>query len=138
MEYELIWGGDPEDARVNTSGVATIEGLNAWVQEGLSDSRYRPGMRILVDHSQLDWGNMSLEDIYRRIELFARDAAYFGKACAAIVMRAPADYGIAKMEQAYIELRPELDIKIEVFFSIDDAREWMRTLPPADADPDDS
>ncbi|MGD0274272.1 MAG: hypothetical protein ABSB96_11150 [Gaiellaceae bacterium] len=133
MEYEITWGGDPEDASVTTWGTATIEGLDAWVKEGLSDSRYRSGMCVLVDHSRLDWSGLTPKDVHERIEFFAKEAARLGRARAAVVMRAPADFGIARMEQAYVELEPELEIEIGVFFSIEDAREWLRERIAADA-----
>ena len=132
MEYEITWGGDPEDASITTWGTATIEGLGAWVQEGLSDPRYRPGMRILIDHSRLDWSGLTPADIHRRIELFAKEAGRSGHVSAAVVMRAPVDFGIARMEQALIEFQPEVQIDFAVFFSIDEAREWLRALPKPD------
>jgi len=137
VEHEIIWGGDPEDASVTTWGSATIESLDAWVQEGLSDPRYRPGMRVLIDHSQLDWSELTPADIQQRIELFAKDAGRTGHISAAVVMRAPVDYGIARMEQAFIELHPEVQIDLGVFFSVEEARKWLRTLAkpnlPADS-----
>ena len=132
MEHEITWGGDPEDARVTTWGTAKIEGLDAWVEEGLSDPRYRPGMRILIDHSRLDWSGLTPTDIQQRIELFAKQATRLGQISAALVMRAPVDFGIARMEQAYIELHPEIQIELGVFLSIEAAREWLRTLPKPD------
>jgi len=36
MEYEITWGGDPEDACVTTRGEASLEGFGAWMQK---DSR---------------------------------------------------------------------------------------------------
>jgi hypothetical protein len=133
MGYEITWGGDPEDACVTTWGTASIEGLDAWIQEGLSDSRYRAGMRVIIDHRQLDWGGLSLEDVHERVKLFLRDAVVLDSARAAVVMRAPVDFGIARMEQAYIDMESELKIKIKIFFSIEDAREWLRELIEADA-----
>ena len=133
MEYEITWDGDPEDARVTTWGTATLEGLDAWVQEGLSDPRYRPGMHVLIDHRQLDWSNLSPANVHERIELFARDAGRLDSARAAVVMRAPVDFGIARMEQAYIDLHPTLKIEIGVFLSIEDARDWLRERIAADA-----
>ena len=126
MGYEITCGGDPEDATITTWGTATIEGLNAWVQEGLADSRYRPGMHVLIDHRQLDWSGLSPEDVHKRVELFARDAAVLDSARAAVVMGTPVEFGIARMEQAYVELEAELKIKIRIFFSIEDARGWLR------------
>jgi hypothetical protein len=132
MGYEITWGGDPEDARVTTWGMASIEGLGAWIQEGLSDSRYRAGMRVLIDHRELDWGDLSVEDVRERVKLFLGDTVGLDSARAAVVMRAPVDFGIARMEEAYIDMESELKIKIEVFFSIEDAREWLREQIAAD------
>ena len=138
MGYEITWGGDPEDATVTTWGTATIEGLDAWVQEGLSDPRYRPGMHVLIDNRQLDWSGLSLEDVHKRVELFVRDAVGLDSARAAVVMGAPVEFGIARMEQAYVEIEPELAIKIRIFLSIEDAREWLREQIAAEADSPDS
>jgi len=138
MEYEIVWGGDPEDASVTTWGTATLEGLSTWVQEGLSDPRYRPGMRIPVDYSRLDWSGISQEDVHKRVEHFAKTVIPAGRACAAVVMREPVDFGIARMVQAYVELHRELEIEIAVFLSIEDAREWLREQIAADTGSADS
>ena len=127
--HEITWEGDPEDGCVTTWGTASIEGLDAWVQEGLSDSRYRPGMHVIIDNRRLNWGGLSPMDVHKRVELFARDAARLDSARAAVVMGTPVDYGVARMEQAYVDLEPELKIEIRIFFSIDEAREWLRSLP---------
>ena len=136
--YEITWGGDPEDVCVTTWGTASIEGLDAWVQEGLSDSRYRPGMHILIDHRQLDWGGLSPADMHERVELFARHAVRLDSARAAVVMRASVDFGMARMEQTYIDLEPELGIAIRIFLSLEDAREWLREQIAEDAGSADS
>lgn len=133
MEYEITWGGDPEDASVTTWGTATAEGLDAWVQEALSDSRFHAKMRFLADYRQLDWSGLSPNDVHNRVELFAKDAAHLDSARLAVVMGTLVDFGIARMEQAYIELDPDLEIKTRVFFAIEDAREWLGEQPAADA-----
>jgi hypothetical protein len=136
--YEISWGGDPEDVRVTTWGTASIEGLDAWVQEGISDSRYRPGMHILIDHRQLDWSDLAAADMHERVALFAKDAVRLDSARAAVVMRSSVDFGMARMEQAYIDLEPELGIAISIFLSLEDAREWLREQIAEDAGSADS
>src|SRR5664280_1722674 len=133
MGHEITWGGDPEDGCVTTWGTASIEGLNAWVQEGLSDPRYRPGMHILIDHRQLDWSRLAAADMHERVALFARDAVRLDSARAAVVMRSSVDFGMARMEQAYIDREPELGIAIRIFLSIEDARERLREQIAEDA-----
>ena|SRR5450759_1828182 len=133
MEHEISWGGDPEDASVTTRGEASLEGFYAWVQEGLSDPRYREGMSIIVDHRELDWSGISLQDVQARIELFKKDSHLLGRIRAAMVMRAAVDFGLARMYQAYVELQPDLQIEIGVFTSIEAARAWIRERKAADA-----
>ena len=135
MEYEITWGGDPEDARVTTRGEASLEGFDAWVQEGLSDPRYREGMSIIIDHRALDWSGISLGDVHERLELFRRETDRVGRIRAAMVMRAVVDFGLARMYQAYIETQPNLLIEVGVFLSIEDARKWLRERKAADANP---
>lgn len=138
MGYEITWGGDPEDATVTTWGTATIEGLDAWVQDGLSDSRYRSGMHVIIDNRRLDWSGLSPDDVHKRVEHFARDAARLDSARAAVVMGAPVEFGIARMEQAFVELESELKIKIRIFLSIEVARKWLREQIAEDTDSPDS
>jgi hypothetical protein len=133
MEYEIIWGGDPEDACVTTRGEASFEGFYAWVQEGLSDPRYHEGISFIVDYRELDWSGVSLKDVKERIKLFRRNTNRVGRIRAAMVMRAAVDFGLARMYQAYVELQPDLQIEIGVFVSIEDAREWIRERKTADA-----
>ena len=133
MEYEITWGGDPEDGRVTTRGEASFEGFNAWVQEGLSDPRYHEGISFIVDHRELDWSGISLKNVKQQIEIFRRNTNRVGRIRAAMVMRAAVDFGLARMYQAYVESQPNLQIEIGVFVSIEDAREWIRERKAADA-----
>lgn len=133
MEYEITWGGDPEDAYVTTRGEASLEGFDAWVQEGLSDARYHEGMSIILDHRELDWSGVSLDGIQERIKLFKRESSRSGRIRVAMVMRAAVDFGLARMYQAYVELQPDLQLELGVFVSIEDARAWLRERKSADA-----
>ena len=134
VEYEITWDGDPEDASVTTRGTATVDGLDTWVQEALSDPRYRRGLRVLVDYRQLDWSDLSSADVHDRIELYVKDSVRLDHARVAVVMGAPVDFGMARMEQAYAAIDPELEIEIGVFWSIEKARQWLSEEPAPDSD----
>ena len=133
MEYEITWGGDPEDARITSRGKVSLEGFIAWMQEGLSDPRYHDGMSIIVDHRELDFSAILLQDVQERLELFRRETNRVGRIRAAMVMRSAVDFGLARMYEAYVEMQPDLQIEIGVFTSIEDAREWIRGRKAADA-----
>jgi hypothetical protein len=129
MEYEIVWGGDPEDILVETSGIATTEGILGWTSEVLDDPRYRPGMRILVDHRNVDWREMRPEDIERRIELIAPSGERFGLVYIAFVTERRVDFGLLRMQQQYAEAQPELKAEMRVFQSLEEARNWLATVP---------
>src|SRR5207244_5324682 len=91
LEFELTWGGDPEDLLVTTAGVATPEGILAYRRAINEDERLRPGLLILVDHRALDWSQMTTPQIRTQSELFPRDAERLGAATIAVVMGSPVD-----------------------------------------------
>ncbi|HEY5159436.1 MAG TPA: hypothetical protein VII83_00035 [Gaiellaceae bacterium] len=133
MEYEIIWGGDPEDVCIRTRGVATVEGFSAWLLEGISDPRKRPGLRVLIDHRQLDTSRMSIEDVERRVEIAAREEPHFDDVHVAVVVEREVDFGIQRMLGSLFEARPELRSILRVFRSIDEARLWLATFPAPDS-----
>lgn len=137
MEHEITWGSDPEDAYVSASGAATVEAMNDCQQALISDPRFRPGMRVLIDHRLVDWSRMTPEDVRKVVDMLVRSTARFGATYCAMVMGKQVDFGIARMQQHYAEANSELQIEFRVFSTIEDARSWFTTLP-APAPPADS
>ena len=137
MEHEINWGGNPEDAYVSASGVASVEAMNDCQKELTSDPRFWPGMRVLIDHRRVDWSRMTPEDVLKVVDMLVRSAARFGATYCAMVMGKPVDFGIARMQQLYAEADPQLQIEFRVFSAIENARSWLATLP-APAPPVDS
>jgi hypothetical protein len=66
MEYESTWGGDPEDVCMTTRGVARVRELDLMWREAVADLRRVDGMRVLVDHTRLDWSQVNTDDIRER------------------------------------------------------------------------
>ncbi|MGZ4407704.1 MAG: STAS/SEC14 domain-containing protein [Gaiellaceae bacterium] len=123
MEYEIEWAGDAESLTVTTSGRVTVEALDEWVQTVLADSRYRSGVRILIDHRRSDWAHMTPKDAQRRVDLLARDAERIGSPRIAFVVSRKVDFGVARMMELYIGVRWQAVWR--VFDDIDDARAWL-------------
>ena len=123
MEWEIQWGGDPEDVLVTISGDATVEGLNAWTQEALADSRFRPGLRVLIDHRSASLGGLTSDDMRRRADILAADAERIGLQRVATVVTKPVDFGMHRMLDLLSEERRSFTWR--VFYSIEDAREWL-------------
>jgi hypothetical protein len=123
VEYQIIWGGDPEDLMVVTSGDASVEELDAMVQEAMADARFRHGMKILLDHTALRLWAMSNEDVGRRADLVKRDSQLLGAQRVAFVTGSPVDFGIGRMLQG---LTAGTGLDAAVFDSVAAARQWLR------------
>jgi len=123
VQYELVWGGDPEDLMVVTSGDASVEELDAMTQTALADPRFRHGMKILLDHTALRLWAMSNDDVKRRADIVRRDTERLGRQRIAFVAGSPVDYGIGRMLQG---LTAATGIEGRVFDSVAAARAWLR------------
>ncbi len=126
MEFELSWGGDPEDLLVRMSGVAQAEDLEA-LREAVEDPRWRPGLRVLLDERQLDWSEMSSADIERRAAFLAENRDLIGHNYTAVVTSKSSDFGMLRMEQALIERR--VPYELGIFRTLEEARAWLRSVP---------
>lgn len=125
MDFELKWGGDPEDLVVTASGIATAEDL-APLHAAIADERWRPPMRVLLDYRLVDMGQMSPDEVERRVDLLVQNADRIGRCHTAVVVTTSADFGMVRMQQALSERR--VPYKLEVFRTIDDARNWLREI----------
>ena len=135
VEYDIIWGGEVADVAVRTVGQAAAEGLNAFGQEMLSDSRWGPGMRVLIDHRELDWNAMTTGDLRMRADLFVRDRERLGKPYVALVNGRQMDYGLQRMMEAFTD---DVDATTErdLFYPVEEARAWLGQFPPPPTQPD--
>jgi hypothetical protein len=125
----MVWGGDPEDLLVTTSGDAAVDDDHAWVIEALADPRYRENLRVLIDHRETRWWAISNEDVRRRASLIIANDSYVGAHRVAFVAGSPVDYGIGRMLHGEIDGRVQL--QSEIFEDIDVGRAWLRIDPTA-------
>jgi hypothetical protein len=63
VEFGFEYGGDPQDVTISASGVADLAGLRRLSADFKSDPRYRAGLVILADYSDLDMSGLSDLDI---------------------------------------------------------------------------
>ena len=59
MEHSIEFGGNPVDVIVTTSGDASPAGFRRMIEDLVTDPRYRPPMRVLVDHTALDTASLT-------------------------------------------------------------------------------
>jgi len=133
VHYALTWGGDPEDLRITTSGVASVEDLDAMMREAVADPRWHDGMKILTDHSQTDWAVLGAGDLRRRGAQLGDMADAIGHQQLAFVLGKVLDREIAKTLARFVG--SNVGIVAKTFTSLDEARAWLRREPDlADVD----
>jgi hypothetical protein len=124
VDYELVWGGDPEDVLITTSGDASVDEIHAVIQEGLADPRFHKDMKVLMDHRRTRWWALSNDEIRRRAALIRADAQRIGRHQVAFVVGSPVDFGIGRMLQGLVE--GDVLFESQVFESLAAARDWLR------------
>jgi hypothetical protein len=124
MEFRIDFGGEPQDVTVTTAGRADLEGFERFNEALVSDPRYRPGMTILVDHSQLDASTLSPPEVEAVGDIVARVADRLGPSLVAIVSGDRVTFGQAGISVAYA---PPERIRVRVFYTLDEAVEWLRS-----------
>jgi hypothetical protein len=112
---------DPPTVVITTFGVASIAGLDAIVGDLLADPRYRPGLTLLFDHSQLDWSGLDPEDLVRRLHIALKEADLIGPSRIAVVT---ADKRIRKVRA----LRAD-EPSWQAFREVDEAWRWLELAP---------
>ena len=127
MDYTFTWGEGPEDVRVETSGAIDVDALDAMVEEALADPRFRPDMRVLVDHTRAIWAGVDGAEVRRRVELVRAQADRIGRQRVAFVVAGRIDLGVARMLAAYAADSVAFDFR--VFPTVPAAREWLSARP---------
>ncbi len=138
MEPGLTWTTEfpetgPVDLVVQTRGVASLDGLDAWTRAVVADERRRPGMRVLIDHRALDWSRFGRADVFRRVDAVLAVLDESEVAAVAVVLGSPLAYGLQRMMQAYtLEAAERAGIRFGAFFAVDDAVAWLERSPVAE------
>ncbi len=113
---------------VATFGTAHVEGFRAFGEAVATDSRYRPGLKILIDHSRLNVSKLDASHISvlgRRM-----NQTHPLKDCSHCAFFTPKDmqFGLGRMFEAYRK-PPQNDVATGVFNIRKDAEAWLRSRP---------
>jgi hypothetical protein len=129
MEYEIEWV-DPSLVICRTSGLASIEGYEAMMRALVSDPKFRPGIGLIVDHTNVDLSALTAADIEQVADLRTRFAGNVAPRAAGVVgPGSPMRYGLGRMFEAFVELQPGADITL--FETVEEAIAWLRGPDPA-------
>jgi hypothetical protein len=123
VEWTIEFRGDPQDVTITTSGPATLESFLEMNAALLSDPRFRAGMLILVDHSDLDVTPLLQDEVASIGYNIARRGEHFAGTVAAIVCGTREAFGLLRIAQAHAAPSP---LRSEVFYDRDEALRWLR------------
>jgi anti-anti-sigma regulatory factor len=88
------------DLVVRASGVFDLNEFLEGRERVLNDPRFRSGMNVLVDHSQLDLSSATIDDVRAAASSAARRYATSGPGRIAIVAPTSVAFGLGRMWQS--------------------------------------
>jgi hypothetical protein len=123
MNWELVFGGDPQDVTVVTDGVADLDGFICFNSDLVNHPQWRPGMAVLVDHSQLDTSALTAREVDALAEHVSGLGDALGPAICSIVAPDAYTAGVTVVSIKHVDESP---VAIRAFASRDEAIEWLR------------
>jgi hypothetical protein len=124
MVYEIEFNDSgPFHVVVTTSGKPSTREMIAGRHRVYADPRFRPGMNLLIDHSQLEGSGISNDAVRALAESANRDATAAGLGSLAIVAPNSLTFGLGRMWEALAG--EEFEGKVVVVRSRAEALEWI-------------
>jgi hypothetical protein len=128
MEYSLDFDSQPGRLVVAFSGQPSPEAFDSFFAEAVADPRWRPGMDVITDLRPLHLAQLGSDAVEQIVASRQRHDAEIGPIRKALVVDAPADWGVARMFAALTETR--FQFKPRLFHSMEEATTWLDS--PAD------
>lgn len=123
----MEWTTDFERAEryvvVTTRGLFSPEGHRRMTEDIVSREDWRPGMTVLFDHRQLDFGDSGLETMQRAVENHRDNDARIGNGKAAVLMNTPVNFVRGRQFQLLTEGR--VGARMQIFLNEAEAIRWL-------------
>src|SRR5262249_22259671 len=123
MSFRLAFGGDPQDLVIPLSGRADPAGLSRLDDELRADPRFKPGLAILVDLSELDASGLTSEVLAETTERVLQRDWFAQPLAVAIVAPDPQTFATAALYRAHLGGTRS---RRRVFTNAADATTWLR------------
>lgn len=106
-----------------TSGDAQADQFDKLLDSMLSHEQWNPGISILHDHSDLNAGPLTVNEVKDIANMCAKRRDLIGEAKFAVVVSRDLEFGLARMWATYIEGRWQASARI--FRSRNEAIDWL-------------
>jgi hypothetical protein len=121
MEYEIHHR--ERFVEVVTHGDGEVEVFQEFLSEVLRHPDWKPGIPILIDHSDLNVGPLTVDGMMKLANMIDAARVELGSSRMAIFVPGDLGYGLGRMWQVYIE--GKWDGASELFRSKEDALYWL-------------
>lgn len=135
MRTELLFqdGSTAFDLIIRARGEATVQGFDAYLREALGDPRWRAGMNILADFTDLDLSSLSAKDIQHLASMHEVYREQLDSPAVAVVAGRPVNFGLVRMWEAIVEGR--VDLRTRPFYTVNEAEAWISQAVERDRTP---
>ena len=126
MEFEVSF----QDGifTVVTRGDAEVMKFREYLDEMFEHDRWQPGMPVLHDHSELNSGPLSVDDIRLIADFCAESREQFGNSRLAVVVFRDVEFGLARMWGAFVDGR--WNATAQTFRTPKEGRQWLLQEEP--------
>ena len=123
MHHEIVFvEGQIPDALVTVSGQMTVEGSEKWLAELVGDPRWRPGMKTLVDMTDLLPINFDGSGVRAVADTTVNQSESWGAGCSAVIVSNEVLYGLLRVWQA---VTVDMEWKTDIFYTREEALAWL-------------
>ena len=123
MHHEITFNQDCNYILIRTYGLTTLEGVLAFIRDLIDHPQFKPGRNIVQDHREVQASALSSDDIRSIASFTQQHREELGNGKCALVMRATADFGMARMWESYAD--GHISLITRTFLSFSDAEQWI-------------
>ena len=113
---------------VTTSGDAILQGYYDFTKAVLEHEEWKPGGFILLNHTELNTGPLTIDDVQAIAIISEQYSEQLGTAKVAIVVDRDLDYGMTRMWQGLVESHTTSDDSTKIFRNRDEAVAWLKSF----------
>ena len=113
---------------VTTSGDAILQGYYDFTKAVLEHQEWKPGGLILLNHTELNTGPLTIDDVQAIANIAGQYRVQLGTAKVAIVVDRDLDYGMTRMWQVLVERHTTSHDPSKIFRNRDEALAWLKSF----------
>ena len=113
---------------VTTSGDAVAQVFNDFAKALFEHEEWKPGEVILLNHSELNAGTLTNDDIRAIASISGLYCEQFGEAKVACLVGRELEYGMARMWQTFVDIKVVWSASEKLFMDRDEAVTWLKSV----------